>query len=321
MRILVTGGAGFIGSNLVRRVVKDGALDVDVVDDLSSGQISFLPSAVLDSDSFFVSDFAAPAVIDAVSSGRYDAIVHLAAQPRVSYSVEKPYETYQNNVASTLKLIEASRGHTKRFVFASTCAVYGDTSSLPTHESAPKNYRSPYAMQKLMVEDCLRLYNNLYGFDSVCLRFFNVFGPNQLGDSPYSTSVSAWIYAILRGSSMRSDGDGSQSRDMCHVDNVVDACIKAVVSPNHFRGEAFNIACGQSVTNSEILRALLKQFPQAKYHSAPWRPGDIMHTLADISAAKERLDYAPSVMFWEGLESTIRWYQDNWERIESMKSE
>jgi len=318
MRILVTGGAGFIGSNLVEGCLKQG-FSVDIVDNLSNGHLSFVPQKLLfEEDNVYLCDFASPVILNKVQQKNYDVVVHLAAQPRVSYSVEQPIETHQTNVEATLRLIDACRGNVRRFVFASTSAIYGNVDRLPTGESADKNYQSPYAIQKLIVEDYLRLFGKLYDFDSVCLRFFNVFGPNQLGGSPYSTAVSAWLNAIMKGDSMRSDGDGTQSRDMCYVGNVVNACLLAATSENPFKGEAFNVACGEKTTNKEILSYLMKKFPDSKYHDAPWRAGDVMHTQADLSNIASALGYKPSIMFWQGLDLTIQWYQDNWDKIKEL---
>lgn len=316
MRILVTGGAGFIGSNLARKCVEEEHV-VDIVDNLSNGHISFVPE-LLRTDNLYICSFDSAHILDKIRNKEYDAVVHLAAIPRVSYSVEHPLETNETNVSSTLKLIDACKGNIKRFVFASSSSVYGGAENLPTNEKELKSPKSPYAFQKSIIEDYLKIYYENFGLDSVSLRFFNVFGPNQLGNSPYSTAVSAWVNAILRGKSMRSDGDGSQSRDMCYVDNVVDACLRAATTSKIIAAEALNVACGDRTTNREILQHLLKKFPDSKYHDAPWRLGDVMHTQADVSRTKEVLGYVPLVRFWEGLEKTIQWYQDNWELILSL---
>lgn len=318
MRILVTGGAGFIGSNLVQACLEQ-KIFVEVVDNLSNGHLAFIPQKLLqEGDHVYLCDFSSPAILDKIQQKSYDVVVHLAAQPRVSYSVEQPVETHQINVESTLRLVDACRGNVKRFIFASTSAVYGNVEKLPAKESDDKNYQSPYAIQKLIIEDYLRLFGKLYDFDSVCLRFFNVFGPNQLGNSPYSTAVSAWLNAIMKGDSMRSDGDGTQSRDMCYVSNVVDACLLAASSKKSFKGDAFNVACGERTTNKEILSYLMKKFPNAKSHDAPWRLGDVMHTQADLTKITSMLEYNPSVMFWQGLDLTMQWYQDNWDKIKDL---
>lgn len=315
MRCLVTGGAGFIGSNLSKKLLEIG-WDVDIADNLSSGNIEFVPEQLR--DSFYIQDFSSEIVLQKVRSASYDVVFHLAAVPRVSYSVEHPVETNDVNVSKTLQLIDACKGNVKRVIFASSSSVYGGADELPTPTTSPKNPKSPYALQKSIIEDYLKMYFNLYGLDSVCLRFFNVFGPNQLGNSPYSTAVSAWMNAIMSGDSMRSDGDGTQSRDMCYVDNVVDACIRSATFSGLLRAEPLNVACGDTTTNKQILNYLLNKFPTAKYHEAPWRPGDVMHTQADISRSTELLGYRPLVRFWEGLDKTIEWYQNNWEDIKNL---
>jgi UDP-N-acetylglucosamine 4-epimerase len=320
MRILITGGAGFIGSNLTAKCVENRHA-VDIVDNLSNGHIAFVHPSVIENDRLYIADFSSDVILQKINNKSYDVVVHLAAQPRVGYSVEQPYETHQTNVTSTMKLLDACRNNIKRFVFASTSAVYGNVKELPTNENSEKNYQSPYALQKLIIEDYLRLYNKLYDFDSISLRFFNVFGPNQLGNSPYATAVSSWINSIMKNESMRSDGDGTQSRDMCYVDNVVDACVRSILVEGKFAGETMNVACGERVTNKEILQYLIKKFPNAKSHDAPWRPGDVMHTQADITKISELLGYKPLVHFWEGLDITLDWYKQNWKKIKSLSNE
>jgi nucleoside-diphosphate-sugar epimerase len=313
MRTLVTGGAGFIGSNLSKKLVELGH-SVDVADDMSNGHIEFVP----DGANLIVDDFASDAMLQKIVAKSYDVIFHLAAVPRVSYSVEYPVETNEVNVTKTLKLMNACRGNVNRLVFASSSSVYGGADQLPTPPSYPKDPKSPYAIQKSIIEDYLKLYYNLYGLDSVCLRFFNVFGPNQLGDSPYATAVSAWLTAIFSGKSMRSDGDGTQSRDMCYVDNVVDACIRGAITSDKLKAEPINVACGDRATNKEILTYLLSKFPEARYHDAPWRPGDVMHTQADVKRSQELIGYVPLVRFWDGLDRTIEWYKNNWDKVKDL---
>lgn len=311
---LVTGGAGFIGSNLAKALVAKGVATT-IVDDMSNGHVEFVPKDC----ELVVADFASESVLERVRSGEFDVIFHLAAIPRVSYSVEHPIETHETNVNSTLKLMQECRDSVRRFVFASSSSVYGGADQLPTPPSSPKNPKSPYALQKSIIEDYLKLYSRLYGLDSASMRFFNVFGPNQLGNSPYATAVSAWLNAIYSNTSMRSDGDGSQSRDMCYVDNVVDALVRAGDAAGKLGAEAFNVACGDRTTNRQILEFLLSKYPTSSYHEAPWRPGDVMHTQADISRTKDVLGYVPLVRFWEGLDRTIEWHENNWELINSMK--
>lgn len=313
MRALVTGGAGFVGSNLTKKLIERG-YDVEVVDDLSAGYVEFLPPGCR----FTHEDFASKTILDGIKARFYDVVFHIAAVPRVSYSVEHPVETNEVNVSRTLRLLDACRGSVKRIVFASSSSVYGNTNQLPISSTHPKCPMSPYALQKSIIEDYLKIYYELYGLDSACLRFFNVFGPNQLGNSPYATAIGAWLTAIHGGNKMRSDGDGSQSRDLCYVDNVVDACIKAAEATQPLKAEPINVACGDQITNKEILQYLLSKYPDAKYYDAPWRPGDVMHTRADISRTTELIGYVPSVRFWEGFERTIQWYNDNWDMINKL---
>jgi len=312
--ILITGGCGFIGSNLVKRTLQED-YNVVVVDDMSNGHIEFLPKN--NSLSLLQMDFADPNVLNAIEKKQFDVVVHLAALPRVSYSVEHPIETNDTNVTKTLKLMQSCVGNVRRFVFASSSSVYGDacgsvsnsSNLVQTTEDHPKNPLSPYALQKSIIEDYLAVYYKLYNLDSACLRFFNVFGPNQLGDSPYSTAVGSWLTAIKRGRPMRSDGDGLQSRDMCYVDNVTNACVAAVKYKGNLCAERFNVACGDHVTNKQILEYLCKRFHTATYYNAPERPGDVKHTWADVTKIEYVLGVTPVVKFWEGLEKTIEWVE------------
>ena len=303
-RALVTGGAGFIGSNLVYRLVKEG-WDVTVVDDLSNGYKHFLEN--YDVKKLWVC-FASEKVLNLVKQGKFDVIFHQAAVPRVSYSVEHPFKTTDSNINKTVKLLDACRSNIKRFVFASSSSVYGGADDLPTPTSYQKDPKSPYALQKSVGEDFIKLFCNLYDMDAVCLRYFNVFGPNQYGDSPYSTAVSSWCNATKNNLPLRSDGTGEQSRDMCYVDNVVEANLLAANSTKKFIGECYNVACGDRTTNNQILEYFKKQFPHVEIKNAPWRPGDVMHTQADISRTEEALGYKPLVRFWDGLKKTITWW-------------
>jgi nucleoside-diphosphate-sugar epimerase len=307
---LVTGAAGFIGSNLFKRLVNDG-WEVRGVDDLSNGHMEFLSEGWR--ASVMPKDFTDPQVLGAIRAQLFDVVFHLAAVPRVSYSVEHPLETHETNVTKTLQLMDACRGNVGRLVFASSSSVYGGADDLPTFEDAPKRPKSPYALQKSIIEDYLQLYGQLYGLDSACLRFFNVFGPCALGDSPYATAVSAWLTAIKKGLPMRSDGDGTQSRDLCYVDNVTDACVRVARIPGPLGGRCYNVACGDRTTNRDILGYLTTRYPQATYVDAPWRPGDVMHTQAGIVRAEIELGYVPLVRAWEGIERTCDWYDANWE--------
>ena len=328
---LVTGGCGFIGSNLVKELVKLG-WQVDIVDNMSNGHLELLDGLklrILMNGSFYTAyriqdsierkekevlvvqdDFSDDNILSAVYNGEYDVVFHLAAMPRVSYSVENPAETTFENITKTTKLIEAAAlGDLKRFVMSSSSSVYGNSRVLPTKESCKKDLQSPYAWQKSAIEDFAVLANKLYNLDITCLRYFNVFGPGQYGNSPYSTAVSAWCHAIKTNQECRSDGDGEQSRDMVHVDNVVSANILAAQRKESFKGECYNIGCNRKVSNNEILEVLKERFgDKVKVKHAPVRAGDVKHTLADVSKAKQDFGYEPLVYFWEGLEKTIQWW-------------
>ena len=314
-RVLITGAAGFIGSNLFKRCVELG-WTVRGVDDLSNGHAEFLDQAW--HMSVLKADFTGAEVLNAIGAGAFDVVFHLAAVPRVSYSVEHPLETHETNVTKTLRLIEACKGNVQRIVFASSSSVYGGADVLPTPETSPKDPKSPYALQKSIVEDYLQLYASLYGLDSACLRFFNVFGPNCLGSSPYATALSAWLTCIKQGKPLRSDGDGTQSRDLCYVDNVTHALVLAAQAQQRLDGRCFNVACGDRTTNRELLGYLLTRYPDAEYNDAPWRPGDVMHTQASIARIKSELGYEPQVRVWEGVGLTCDWYDAHWDDIKNM---
>ena len=332
-RALITGGCGFIGSNLAKELISKG-WRVDVVDDMSNGHLELLDGLkkrILPNASFLdiyygqiekgtvtreddevlviQDDFASPFLLSNIEENYYDYVFHQAAVPRVGYSVEHPSETTNTNINKTVALFESCKeGGIKRIVFASSSSVYGGADDLPTKETAPKNPKSPYAWQKSAIEDFAKLCWDLYQLDVVCLRYFNVFGPGQYGDSPYSTAVSSWCNAVKTGRSCRSDGDGTQSRDMCYIDNVVSANILAAEREAPFKGDYFNVACGDRTTNKEILEYFKMRF-NADVVDAPWRPGDVMHTQADVSKAEREFGYKPLVRFWDGLENTVKWWE------------
>lgn len=326
-KALVTGGCGFIGSNLTKELVKQG-WQVDIVDDMSNGHLELLDglnTRVLMNGSFYTAyhmqnvervqeevlviqdDFSDDNILSGVYQGVYDVIFHQAAVPRVSYSVEQPWHTTDVNISKTVRLFEAARGSVERIVWASSSSVYGGAENLPTSEDETRTPKSPYAWQKMAIEDFAKLCWDLYSLDIICLRYFNVFGPGQYGDSPYATAVSAWCHATKNNLECRSDGDGTQSRDMCYIDNIVDANILAATAKGPFAGECYNIACNSRVANKEILEYFVSEFG-SKVKNAPWRQGDVMHTQASVIKAKDDFGYEPLVNFWEGLEKTVKWW-------------
>ncbi len=329
-KVLVTGGCGFIGSNLVHHLLKMG-WDVDIVDDLSNGELDNLGGLdmrVITTDTLHLyqdqfeeddekqllvicGDFAHENILDRILENNYTFVFHLAANPRVEYSVQYPQVTTEINVLKTVELFKAcADSEVERVVFSSSSAIYGEVESLPTDESAMCTPESPYGLQKLQGEQYAVLFNKLYGVDIVSLRYFNVYGPRQKGGSPYSTAVSAWCDAIYNEKTLRSDGDGTQSRDMVFVGDVVQANICAALTENDVAGKGYNIGSGTSITNKEILEKLSEIFGDLDVRNAPWRPGDVMHTLADISKAKKDLGYDPAFTFDEGLEKTLSWWDD-----------
>ena len=326
---LVTGGCGFIGSSLTKELVKKGWV-VDVVDDMSNGHLELLEGTsmrVIPGDllhQFYDKDikrdnktvhviqcsFDHENILINIKASKYDYVFHQAAIPRVLFSVENPSITTDTNISSTVKLLESCIGSVKRVIFASSSSVYGGSRILPTQETYEKNPKSPYAWQKSAIEDVAKLFNSLYDLDIVCLRYFNVFGPGQYGDSPYSTAVSAWCNALKNDMLLRSDGDGTQSRDLCYIDNVVHANILVAEANagDGFKGDCYNIACGDRTTNNEILEHITNRFSDVRVSNAPWREGDVMHTQANIDKAKEDFGYEPLIRFWDGLEKTFMWW-------------
>lgn len=332
-KVLVTGGAGFIGSQLVKNLVETGCYSVDVVDNLSSGYLEALEGVncrvvasgllpvyerneeAADANKVLVitGDFVDPNVLDRIDKISYDIVFHTAANPRVSYSVDHPTITTEENVYKTVALFEAcQKSDVRRVVFSSSSAVYGDIEQLPTSESTSGVPQSPYGLQKKVCEDFASLFNRLYGTDIVSLRYFNVYGPGQLGMSAYSTAIAAWCNALHNGNSLRSDGDGTQSRDMIYVNDVVRANILAgEAPPEAVAGKCFNIASGTSVSNNQILDMFLENFGDTiSIAHAPERAGDVKHTLADTKNAETLLGFRAATSFEEGLQLTWDWWVD-----------
>ena len=307
--ILVTGGLGFIGSNLTNRLLEEN-YDVTVVDNLSSAREDY--REILKNNNklkFLHMDFADDCILEKIHNKEFDVVFHVAAIPRVSYSVEYPFLTTDNNINKTTKLLEACRGNINRFIFSSSSSVYGGASVRPTPVSYLKDPKSPYAWQKSCIEDLIKIFCSLYSMDAVSLRYFNVFGPGQFGNSPYSTAVSAWCNAIKEGKPLRKDGTGYQSRDLCYIDNVVEANLKTMLCTKSFSGECYNIACCDSTSNNEILEIFSQRFGNLNIQEAPFRKGDVMHTCADISETIRVLNYKPKIKFKEGLYRTFTWWK------------
>ncbi len=227
--------------------------------------------------------------------------------------MEHPRETSQNNIIGTVALLEAAKDYgVKRFIFSSSGgSIYGNKKIIPTKESenAP-NPQSPYALQKYVGEEFCTLFSSLYGLETVSLRYFNVFGPGQYGDSPYATVIAAWLESIFLKKRGYIEGNGLQSRDFCFIDNVVNANIRAMQYTKKFSGEAFNIGAGTRINLREVKR-LIEKFTGKKLdlEQRPPRVGDVKDTQADVSKAKKWFGYTPSKTFEQGLKETIQWYE------------
>jgi len=308
MDYLITGGAGFIGSNISEHLVQQGK-SVRVFDNFSSGKRENL-AAFEDNIEIINSDLRVfEAVRRAMEGVRY--VLHLGAVPSVVRSVEDPHTTNQVNVTGTLNVLIAARdAGVKRVVFSSSSSVYGDTPTLPKSEDMPSSPLSPYGVQKLSGEYYCRIFSSLYGLETVSLRYFNVFGPRQDPQSQYAAVIPRFVTAILKSEAPTVFGDGKQTRDFCHVENVVSANLAACVAPREAVGDVFNIACGDRISLLELVDAITsitgnKIHPQFE----PPRPGDIRDSQADISKARKLLHWKPLVDFRSGIEKVVHWYQ------------
>src|SRR6266498_1249710 len=305
---LVTGGAGFIGSHIVRRLVEDGAR-VRVVDNLSTGQACRL-EALRSAIQFIEGDLAEEPIARRAVEG-IDFVLHQAAVPSVQRSVADPLGTNRANVTATLNLLESCRrAGVRRLVHAASSSAYGDTEVLPKHEDTPPNPVSPYALQKLVGERYCKLYHELYGLETVSLRYFNVFGPGQDPHSEYSAVIPKFITRLLANQPITIHGDGEQSRDFTFIDNVVEANLLALKAPNA-AGTMCNIGCGERVTLNRLVTLLEQQLGvNAQVIYAPPKTGDVRHSLADIERAKAVLRYQAKITVEEGLLRTVAAYKN-----------
>ncbi len=305
-RYLITGGAGFIGSHLVKHVVDAGGI-VRVVDNLSTGSADRLDQ-IRDSVQLVTGDLADDSVAAEAVTGM-DYVLHQAAVPSVQRSVVDPLGTNRSNVTATLNLLENCRkAGVHRFVYAASSSAYGDTEVLPKNEEMPANPLSPYALQKWVGERYCKIYHELYGLETVSLRYFNVFGPRQDPYSEYSAVIPKFITKLLAKEPITVYGDGEQSRDFTYIDNVIDANLLALRAPNA-PGEVCNIGCGQRVSLNELIRILEELLGvRAQVNYAAAKPGDVRHSLADITKATRVLGYVPKTEIEEGLKRTVEAY-------------
>lgn len=306
-KYLVTGGAGFIGSHLVRRLVAEGKT-VRVVDNLSTGQVSRLADLITKIE-FLEGDLADERVSqDAVNE--IDYVLHQAAVPSVQRSVQDPVGTNRANITATLNLLESCRrAGVRRLVYAASSSAYGDTEILPKQEDMPANPLSPYALQKFVGEQYCKVYHMLYGLETVSLRYFNVFGPGQDPHSEYSAVIPKFITGLLANQPITIFGDGEQSRDFTFIDNVVEANLLALRA-KEAPGIVCNIGCAERITLNQLIQILEKiTDTKAQVEYAAGKPGDVRHSLADIGRAKAILQYQPKISVEEGLRRTVAAYQ------------
>ena len=312
MKYLVTGGAGFIGSNLTRALLASGQR-VRVLDNFLTGKRENLAGlAVAYGDAFELveGDLRDLGTVRTAAAG-VEYVLHQGALPSVPRSVADPVLTNEINVAGTVNLLLAARdAGVRRVVFAASSSAYGDTPQLPKRESMAPNPKSPYAAQKLAGEHYLRIFYEIYGLATVSLRYFNVFGPRQDPASTYAAVIPRFITSVLRGVPPTVYGDGLQTRDFTFIDNVIQANLAACAAPKAACGKVVNIAFGERVSLLDILEIVYglagKRVPP-KFE--PARPGDVRDSLADISLAKELIGYEPKVPFAKGLEQTFDWFQ------------
>lgn len=309
MRILVTGGAGFIGSHLVEALVRGGHR-VRVLDNFFSGRLANL--AAVRPDVEVIRGDCANLRTARKAVGGMEAVYHEAAVPSVARSVDEPDLSHRANATATLCMLLAARdAGVRRFIYAGSSSIYGDSPVLPKHEGMAPHPLSPYAVAKLVGEHYVRIFAELYGLETLTLRYFNVFGPRQDPRSPYSGVISLFTTALLAGRTPTIYGDGGQSRDFTYVENVVAGNLKALTARNA-RGQSMNVATGRAVTLNTVLAVLAKQIGcPAKAVRRKARAGDIRHSLAEIRLARRFLGYEPIVDFETGLARTVAWYRES----------
>lgn len=306
MDFLVTGGAGFIGSHLVHRLVELGH-SVRVLDDLSSGKRENLVD-VLSKTDWIQGDMADPAIARRACRG-VDVVLHEAAVPSVPKSVDDPATSHRSNVEGTFQLLLAARDEkVRRFIYAGSSSAYGESPTLPKVESMPTDPLSPYAVQKLTGEFYCRAFAKCYGLQTLTMRYFNVFGPRQDPRSQYAAAIPAFVTAILQNRAPTVYGDGEQTRDFTYIENVIHANLLAAKA-ERTNGEVVNIACGGRISINQIIADINRYFGKSiKPDYLPERQGDIKHSAADISLARKVIGYQPIVSTLDGLKRTMDWY-------------
>ena len=311
-KFLVTGGAGFIGSNLCEAILKLG-YKVRCLDDLSTGKQANVDLFADNPNYEFVKGDIKEIETCMKACEGVDYVLNQAAWGSVPRSIEMPLFYSLNNIQGTLNMLEAARQNgVKKFVYASSSSVYGDEPHLPKREGVEGNLLSPYAVSKRCDEEWAKQYTRHYGLDTYGLRYFNVFGRRQDPDGAYAAVIPKFIKMLINGQTPRINGDGKQSRDFTYIENVIEANLKACLAPHEAAGEAFNIAYGGREFLIDIYYGLTKALGvDIEPEFGPDRPGDIKHSNADISKAKRLLGYDPEWSFERGIEAAIDWYKAN----------
>jgi UDP-N-acetylglucosamine 4-epimerase len=309
---LITGAAGFIGSNLVEAVLKLG-YQVIGFDNFSNGKKENVAEFIDDDNFQFIEGDIRDYNTCLKAAENADYILHQAALGSVPRSMNEPLIYEDNNIKGTSNLMEAARiNNVKRFVYASSSSVYGDSKELPKEEGKEGKVLSPYALTKKIKEEYAALYTDIYGLECIGLRYFNVFGRRQDPFSEYAAVIPKFIKILKNGDQVEIYGDGEQSRDFTYIENVIEANLKACKADKKAAGEVFNIAYGERFTINKMYKLMCKKLDinREPKHVAE-RPGDIRHSLADISKAEELLDYDPDWNFELGFEEAVEWYKKN----------
>ncbi len=309
---LVTGGAGFIGSNLCEAILEMG-FRVRCLDDLSTGSQKNVDMFLSNPDYEFIKGDIKDFDVCMKACEGVDYVLNQAAWGSVPRSIEMPLFYCANNISGTLNMLEAARqNNVKKFVYASSSSVYGDEPNLPKKEGREGNLLSPYALTKRCDEEWAKQYTKHYGLDTYGMRYFNVFGRRQTPDGAYAAVIPKFIKMLINGETPTINGDGKQGRDFTYIENVIEANLKACLAPHEAAGEAFNIAYGGREYLIDIYYGLTKALGvDIEPNFGPDRAGDIKHSNADISKAKEMLGYDPDWSFERGIEAAIEWYKEN----------
>lgn len=309
---LVTGGAGFIGSNLCEVLLEKG-YTVRCLDDLSNGKQENVDMFVDNSNYTFIKGDIRNLDICLEACDGVDYVLHQAAWGSVPRSIEMPLLYEEINIKGTLNMLEAARQNgVKKFVYASSSSVYGDEPNLPKKEGREGNLLSPYALTKMVNEQYAKIYNRLYGLNTYGLRYFNVFGKRQDPNGAYAAVIPKFIKQLLNNEQPIINGDGNQSRDFTYIENVIEANLKACKAPSNFAGESFNIAYGGREVLIDVYKSLCRSLEKnIEPFYGPDREGDIKHSNADITKAKNMLGYFPDWSFEKGIMNAINWYKNN----------